>query len=81
MAVTEDIDELDDSKALDSVKNEDSKMIIIAAGIDGIDNNRNPGKPSFPDYLENELISLGLFSEVSPFLDSYPDPFSDPLKN
>ena len=38
-------------------------------------------KPYFPDYLENELILLGLFSQITPFLDPYPDPFSDPLKN
>ena len=31
-------------------------------------------KPDFPDYWENELILLGLFSEITPFLDSYPDP-------
>ena len=38
-------------------------------------------KPNFPDYLENELILLGLFSQRTPFLDPYPAPFSDPLKN
>ena len=38
-------------------------------------------KPYFPDYWENELILLGLFSQRTPFLDPYPAPFSDPLKN
>ena len=39
------------------------------------------GKPYFPDYWVNELILLGLFSQITPFLEPYPDPFSDPLKN
>ena len=38
------------------------------------------GKRYFPDYWENELILLGLFSQITLFLDPYPAPFSDPLK-
>jgi len=37
--------------------------------------------PYFPDYWENELILLEVFSETTPFLDPHPVTLSDPLKN
>ena len=38
-------------------------------------------KLCFPDYWENELILWELLSQIIPFLDPYPEPFSDPLKD
>ena len=62
-------------------KSTGTRSVVLLTCHDKSSGAASMGNPYFPDYWENELILLGLFSELTPSLDPYPVPFSDPLKN